>query len=119
MFYTTQMDIQNSDTQRHVGTNNQRVAAYLHQATAAGAGFTIDMSIGLFTSGNYSTMGLYTTVTSGTILNAATLNRVVGFDVCELSDKLFFTARADCQTSTALSGSTSIAHINLVGYAGI
>lgn len=103
---------------KSVGTNNQRVACYLHNATAAGAGFTIDMSIGLLNAA-YGAVNNYTTVTSNTILNAATLNRVVAFGVCELADKIFFVARAEMQTNTALTGSTNLSVLNLTGYAAI
>ena len=100
---------------RSVGTNDQRVAAWLHNATAAGAGYTVDLSVGLL-SGGYTTVGTYTTVTSATTSTQYTLNRISGFDVCELGDKIFFAANAECTSATVLSGG-SLVTVNLTGYA--
>lgn len=104
---------------KSVGTNNQRIAAFLHNATAAGAGYTIDLSIGLFSSG-YTTIGLYTTISSGTINAAHGGNHVMAFDVTEYADNIFITAQAECPVSTALSSTTApIATINATGYVAI
>lgn len=102
---------------KSVGTNDQRAVAYINNCTAAGVGFTYDFNIGLFSSG-YTTIGNYTTVTSATCTTQFTLNRVVAFAVCELADKLFFVARAEGASNTAVSG-TAIAAVNLAGYADI
>ena len=67
---------------------------------------------------DYSIGGNYTTVTSATVSTQYTLNRLVAFDVCELSDKLFFVARAQGTSATALAG-TSRAEVSLTGHADI
>jgi hypothetical protein len=103
---------------RPVGTGEQVAVAYLHNATAAGAGFTIDFSIGLMDS-RYSGVGLYTTYTSSTISSAFTGNKVIGFDVCELNDRLFFTAQAELPTITALNAGAPVITINSTGYASV
>ncbi len=103
---------------RPVGTGEQVAIAYLHDATAAGAGFTIQFSIGLMDS-NYSTLGSYTTYTSSTITSAYTGNNVAAFDVCELGDVLFFTAQAELPTATIINPSAPIITINATGYATI
>lgn len=101
---------------KSVGTNNQKVVAYLHNATAAGAGYTIDFSIGLFSSG-YTTVANYTTITSSTITSAATSNRVVAFQVCEYGDNIFVSAQAELPTITILNaGAAPVVTLNATGY---
>lgn len=101
-----------------VGTGEQIAVAYLHSATAAGAGFTIQFSIGLMNS-SYSTIGSYTTYTSSTVSTAYTGNNVMAFDVCELDDKLFFSAQAELETITLLNAGAPVITINATGYATI
>ena len=102
---------------RSIGTNDQRVVAYINNITAAGAGYTADLSIGLFSS-DYSSIANYTSITSATVGSLSTLNRVVAFDVCELGGVIFMAAHAECQSSTALSGQAIIT-LNATGYATI
>jgi len=106
-----------------VGTNNQSVACFLHGATLVSntgtpnQGYRINMCIGLVDSA-YTTMATYTSVTSNTISTLSTGNSIAAFDVCELNDKLFFVARAECTTTPTLSGGTNtVTSVNLVGYA--
>lgn len=103
---------------RPIGTGEQIAVAYLHNATAAGAGFTIQFSIGLMGS-SYNTLGTYTTYTSSTITSAYTGNAVMAFDVCELDDRLFFTAQAELPTATVLNAAAPVITINATGYATI
>ena len=103
---------------KQVGTGEQVIVAYLHDATAAGAGFTIQFSVGVFDS-NYSGFGTYTTYTSSTITSAYTGNNVMAFDVCELDDKIFFAAQAELPTATVLNPSAPVITINATGYATI
>jgi hypothetical protein len=104
---------------RSVGTNDQRVVAYLNNATAAGAGYTIDLNLGLFSS-NYTTVALYTSMTSSTIGNLSTQNRVVAFDVCELGGVIFMAAQAELPVTTALNaGDAPVVTLNATGYATI
>ena len=103
---------------RPVGTGEQIAVAYLHNATAAGAGFTIQLSIGLMNS-QYATLANYTTYTSSTVSTSYTGNNLVAFDVCELNDTLFFTAEAQLDTITALNAGAPTITINATGYATI
>jgi len=103
---------------RSVGTNNQRIAAYLHNATAAGAGYTVDFSIGLFSSG-YTTIGNYTTFTSSTLSTQYTLNSVSAFEVAEYADKIYITAEAQCATITVLNAAAPTITLVATGYVSI
>lgn len=103
---------------KSVGTNDQKAICMLHNATAVGAGYQFQMSIGLLNSA-YSLTGFYTTTAlSGTCTTQYTLNRITAFDVCELNDKLFFVARAFGASSTVLSGQAGF-NLTLNGYADI
>jgi len=103
---------------KSVGTADQRIVAYLHNGVTAGAGFTIDMSIGIFSDG-FTTIGQYTTYTSSTITSAYTGNNISAFQVCELDDKIFFTAQAELPATTALNASAPVITLNSTGYATI
>lgn len=103
---------------KNVGTSDQRIAAFLHNGVAAGAGFTIDMSIGIFSPG-YTTIGLYTTFTSSTVTSGYTGNNITAFDVCELDDKIFFAAQAELPTLTILNVAAPVITLNATGYATI
>ena len=103
---------------RPVGTNDQQLVAWLDNATAAGAGFTIDLNIGM-TDSRYSGLGTYTTYTSSTITSAWTGNNIAAFDVCELDDKIFWAVQAELPTATVLNASAPVITINSTGYATI
>jgi len=103
---------------KSVGTNNQRIAAFLHNPVVAGAGATIDFSIGIFSQG-YTTIGLYTTYTSSTISSLLTGNNVMAFDVCELDGLIFFSAQAELPTATILNAAAPVITLNSTGYATI
>ena len=102
---------------KSIGTNNQRVVAYIDNVTAAGAGYTVDFNVGLLSSG-YTTIANYTTVTSSTV-SSVTVNRVIAFDACELGGYIFFAAQAECQTATVLNAAAPVITLNVTGYATI
>jgi len=103
---------------KSIGTSDQRIAAYLHNGVTAGLGFTIDMSIGIVSDG-LTTVGNYTTFTSSTITSGFTGNNISAFQVCELDDKIFFTAQAELPTTTVINASAPVITINATGYATI
>ena len=103
---------------RTVGTSNQRIGCFLHNATAAGVGYTIDMSIGLFAE-NYSLSGLYTTISSSTLTNKHTLNSVSAFEGFEYADLIFITAEAQCATATVINAAAPVITLNSTGYVSI
>lgn len=104
---------------KSVGTGVQKVVAYLNNPTVAGAGYTIDMNIGLL-SALLDNVSNYTTITSGTILSAITNNSIVAFDVCELGGTIFMSAQAELPTITVLNASGApVVTLNATGYATI
>lgn len=109
---------------RPVGTRGQYVGAWLHNATAAGVGYTIDMSVGLFSRGAESQMltliGTYTTYSTSTITNQYTGNNISALEVTEYKDYIFFTAEAQLPAATVLNpGGAPRITINSAGYAAI
>jgi len=120
-----------------IGTGEQYIGAWLESGRTAGAGWVIDLKVGLLaeSSGNYSLTAGYTTMTSNTVATKSTLNNVVAFDVCEGHDAsgdpvVFFSAIAQGKRATTSASSianagwsaaaaSSIGGININGWSTI